>query len=69
MQTVAERILAIAKTFPLLTAREISKKMFGEKGYQQQVNPDCCRLCGAGKLRRTGAGGVRDPYRYEAPTI
>jgi len=49
---------------PGLTERELSEKVYGPGGYQQQVNGDCRLLLNRGLVKRHGAGGVSDPFRY-----
>ena len=63
--TVADRILTVAAQKPKLTERELAEEIFGSaNGYQQRVNGDCRLLVAQGRLKRSGSGGVRDPYTY-----
>lgn len=48
---------------PGRTETELAKAIFGDKGYQQQVNQDCRMLADRGAVERRG-GGPGDPSRY-----
>ena len=49
---------------PGRTERQLAEAIHGSSAVQQAVNQDCRRLAEMGKVKRVGAGGVEDPYRY-----
>jgi hypothetical protein len=49
---------------PGRTEAELAKAIFGDDGYLQRVNQDCALLARLGQIKRQGAGGPADPYRY-----
>jgi len=62
--TTEDRVLDTITKSPNLTELEISKRLFGGHGVQQQVNPSCRALVKAGKVKRSGRGGRGDPFTY-----
>jgi len=49
---------------PDLSATEIARVMFGENGYQEQINAACRLLTEQGRIERNGKGGPGDPFTY-----
>lgn len=64
MLTLAEVLTFLIKKGPGRTEAELAKAIFGEAGYQQQVNGDCNLLVNRGVVKCCGEGGAGDPYRY-----
>ncbi len=51
---------------PGLTARQIAKVLFGNRGYPERVGPTCRSLCRSGRVERRGLGNSDDPFTYHA---
>jgi len=64
MLTKIDVIEYLIENGPDRTEIELSKALYGPTGYQQQVNQECSMLVSSGRVKRRGAGGVNDPFRY-----
>lgn len=53
----------IVRRKPGLTEIQIAEEIFSNP-YQQRVNPICRAMVTEGRLRRSGRGGMNDPYTY-----
>jgi hypothetical protein len=54
----------LIKKGPGRTEAELADAIFGAGGYPQRVHIDCARLVTGKSVRRRGAGGRADPFRY-----
>jgi hypothetical protein len=61
---LADQIEALVARRTDMTEAMLADAIFGPDGYQQQVNSTCRRLVKNGRLKRSGAGGVREPFTY-----
>lgn len=52
-----------------LTAEDIAEMLFGQRGYQQQVNSICRHLVKEKRLVREGNGDPANPYWYHLPYL
>ncbi len=64
MSTILDSLRDLITRSPGRTERELAHALFGPGSYQQRVNSDCRLLVSRGVVRREGAGGGSDPYRY-----
>ncbi len=62
--TVADGLLFLIEKGAHRTEAELARAIYGEAGYQQQVNQELRLLVGRGKVERSGTGGPADPYTY-----
>lgn len=65
--SVADDIEALVGRHPGLTAAEISETLFANENDLHRVNLICRRLIAEGRIRRSGAGTVTDPFKF-SPT-
>jgi hypothetical protein len=65
--TVADQVEQVVRQRPGFTEREIAEELFSNP-YQQRVNSVCRMLALQCRVRRSGAGGASDPYRYHPET-
>lgn len=49
---------------PGLTEIQIAEAIYGERAYQQRVNPTCRKLLAEKRVERRGNGYYGDPYTY-----
>jgi hypothetical protein len=62
--TIADDIEALVARQPGLTETEIAKTLFANEGDSQRVSLMCRRLIAEGRLRRSGAGTMANPFTY-----
>jgi hypothetical protein len=64
--TIADDIEALVARQPGLTETEIAKTLFANEGDSQRVSLMCRRLIAEGRLRRSGAGTMANPFHVFA---
>jgi hypothetical protein len=62
--TVADAIEAIISRQPGLTAVQISQLLFANECECERVDLVCRRLIAEGRIKRTGAGTIGNPFAY-----
>ena len=66
--SVADAIETLIASQPGLTATQISQVLFANKSEAERVDLMCRRLIAEGRLKRSGAGTVANPFAYRQKT-
>lgn len=69
MPTLGEVLVFLIEKGPGRTEAQLAEAVYGNDGYQQQVNSECRFLLQQRRIERRGDGGPADPFRYHLPEV